>query len=96
MNISIYLLNRLPTKTLEFKTLYKAWYRTKPFINHLKFFGSIYYTYVPKIKRNKLEHKSNVRIFVGYKNNTKGYRLYDLKTNKLVVSKDVKVDEVAI
>lgn len=90
VNVSLYLLNRLPTKALEFKTPYETGHRTKPIVSNLKFFGSICYTHVPSIKRDKLEHKANVRIFVGYSSSTKSYRVYDLKTNKLIVSRNVK------
>nr|XP_048326779.1 MDIS1-interacting receptor like kinase 2-like [Ziziphus jujuba var. spinosa] len=46
--------------------------------------------------RDKLDQKADMGIFVGYSSNTKGYRVYHLKTNKLIVSKNVKVDEGAV
>ena len=65
----------------------------KPTVEHLKVFESICYAYVPEMKRNKLDHKFEIYIFVGYSSNTKGYMVFNVKTNKLVVSRDVKVDE---
>ena len=37
--------------------------------------------------------KSQKCVFLGYSDVTKGYRLLDVKTNKLVVSRDVIFDE---
>ena len=75
VNTSVYLLNRLPTKALEFKTPYEIWYGVTPSLKHLKVFGSICYVHVPKIKRDKLDQKADIGIFVGYSSNTKGYRV---------------------
>ena len=72
------------------------WHGVKPTVEHLKVFGSICHTHVPEMKRNKLDHKSEICIFVGYSSNTKGYRVFNVKTNKLVVSRDVKVDENSV
>ena len=55
VNTSVYLLNRLPTKALEFKTPYEIWYGVTPSLKHLKVFGSICYVHVPEIKRDKLD-----------------------------------------
>lgn len=51
--MTIYLLNRLPTKTVERMTPIKAWSGMKP-LKKLKLFGSIY-THVPSMKRIKLD-----------------------------------------
>lgn len=40
-------------------------------------------------KRKKWDKKSNKMIFVGYDENTKGYRCIDTQTRKLIVSRDV-------
>ncbi|KAL6331879.1 hypothetical protein AAG906_020226 [Vitis piasezkii] len=37
----VYLLNRLPTKFVQSKTLIEAWSGVKPFVKHLKVFGSL-------------------------------------------------------
>ena len=47
------------------------------------------------MKRRKLEDKIIRGIFLGYSNIFKGYRVYNLQTTKLVISRDVKVDEYA-
>lgn len=55
----------------------------------------MFYTHVPAVKRDKLDHKSEVDIFLGYSNNSKGYRVYNLETKRILVSRDVKFDEVS-
>lgn len=45
--------------------------------------------------RQKLDAKSTKGIFVGYATCEKGYRVYDLVTKKLILSRDVVFDENA-
>ncbi|CAL9017644.1 unnamed protein product [Prunus brigantina] len=48
-------------------------------------FGSICYAHVHKNLRHKLEENSEKCIFVGYNSHTKGYRLYDLKKEGVII-----------
>lgn len=93
MNTAIYLLNRLSTKSLENKTAFEAWNGYKPSVEHLKVFGSACYAHVPEVKRNKLDARVFEGIFIGYGEVTKGYRIFNLRTKRVEVSRDVKVDE---
>nr|XP_048331614.1 uncharacterized protein LOC107421450 [Ziziphus jujuba var. spinosa] len=45
--------------------------------------------------RGKLDKKANVGVLVGYSEVTKGFKVYNLETKKLVVTRDVKIDENA-
>ena len=74
VNTFVYLLNRLPTKSLKNKTPYEAWYIVKSSVNHLKIFGSTCYYHVPEPKRSKLDNKAQKGILIGYGTSTKGYR----------------------
>ncbi|OWY90647.1 Transposon Polyprotein integrase, partial [Phytophthora megakarya] len=49
--------------------------------------------HVDKSKRTKLEPKSFKCMFLGYAEDSKGYRVYDLESNKVKVSRSVKLDE---
>lgn len=44
--------------------------------------------HVPKEKRDKWDSKSKEVIFIGYSNTVKGYRFLDLKTLKVITSRD--------
>ncbi|KAJ4707148.1 Retrovirus-related Pol polyprotein from transposon TNT 1-94 [Melia azedarach] len=90
---SVYLQNRLPTHAIEGKTPIEAWSGLKPSVGHLKVFGSVCYVHVPDVKRDKLSKKASKGIFLGYSSQAKGYRIFDLETKKIVVRRDVKVDE---
>ena len=71
------------------KTSVEAWSEIKPSVSHFKTFRCICYAHVPAEKRTKLDEKSQKCVFLGYSDITKGYRLLDVKTKKLVVSRDV-------
>ena len=71
----------------------EAWYMRKPEISHLRVFGSICYIHVHDAKRTKLEETAKPGIFIGYSNVVKAYRVYNLKTKKVQVSRDVRIDE---
>lgn len=91
----MYLLNRCPTRAIWNKTLFEAWSGRKPSVNDLKIFGCVCYAQVPKEKRTKLEETSEKCIFIGYSSMSKGYRLYNLKTMKVIISRDVVFHEKA-
>lgn len=56
----------------------------KPNLRYLKVFGCKAMVHIPKEKRkSKWDEKSKERIFVGYCENTKGYRLMIQKPKKL-------------
>ncbi|CAL2249603.1 unnamed protein product [Prunus armeniaca] len=92
---AVYLLNRSPTKALQNKTPIEAWSNIKPSAKPLKVFGCICYVHIPKEKRHKLEEKFEVGIFLGYSTQSKGYRVYNPKTKKFMITRDVEFDELA-
>ncbi|KAA3463001.1 Integrase, catalytic core [Gossypium australe] len=54
---------RLPTKAVEGKTPFEAWYDFKPSVSHLRVFGCTYFVYVPEEKRSKMDIRSQLEIF---------------------------------
>ena len=95
VSTTVYLLNKCPTKTVEGKTLIEEQSGRKLSEKHLRIFGCIYYTHVSQEKRNKLDKKNVKGIFLGYSTQSKGYRVYSLRTRKLIISRDVEFDEDA-
>ena len=57
---------------------------------NLKTFGCLCFSYVPQVKRDKLDKKSEPGIFIGYSSTPKAYRIYLPQNSKIVVSRDVK------
>jgi hypothetical protein len=93
VNTASYLLNRMTTRVLGDKTPYEIWYGFKPNVDHLKVFGSPCYVLQPEVKRRKLDQKADMRILIGYNTKSKAYKIYDMKSNKVVIARDVKVAE---
>ncbi|KAL0313852.1 UNVERIFIED_CONTAM: putative mitochondrial protein [Sesamum angustifolium] len=93
---AVYLLNRCPTKAVQNMTPIEVWSGKKPSAKHLRVFGSICYVHIPTEKRHKLEEKTEKGIFLGYSTQSKGYRIYNLKTKKLIINRDVEFDEDAM
>lgn len=88
VNTANHILNRLPTKGIK-ATPYEIWHNKKPNLNYFQIFGTPAYVHIPKDERKKLDVTSRKLIFVGYENGTKGYRLLDVNTHKIKVSRDV-------
>ncbi|GKV44331.1 hypothetical protein SLEP1_g51524 [Rubroshorea leprosula] len=82
VHTAVYLLNGLPTRAVEGKTPIDAWFGLKPLAYHLKVFGSMCYMHVPAAKRTKLDEKAKMGILVGYAAKSKGYRIYNLQSQK--------------
>ena len=93
LSTAVYLRNRSPTKAVEEMTPFEAWVGEKPNVGHLRTFGCVAYAHVAKDERKKLDSKARGCIFLGYGTETKGYRLYDPKREKVFLSRDVVFNE---
>nr|GEU39751.1 retrovirus-related Pol polyprotein from transposon TNT 1-94 [Tanacetum cinerariifolium] len=93
VDCAVYLLNRCPSMSLHNKTPQEACNGLKTTASHLRVFGSIAYVYVSSQRRSKLDDRSENHVFVGYDKQSKGYKLYNPVTRKVVVSRDVEFDE---
>lgn len=74
---AIYLKNRSPTATLVGKVPEEVWTGYKVDVSHQRVFGCVAMTLISSAKQDKLDSKSKHCIFVGYGEDTKGYRLID-------------------
>lgn len=90
---AVYVLNRLPTRSLTGQTPYEAWFKKKPFVDYLCVFGCIAHVKIPSIHVTKLDDRSKQMVHLGREPGTKAYRLYDPSTEKITVSRDVVFDE---
>jgi len=92
VSTAVYVLNKCPTKKLGNRVPEEIWFDRKPAVNHLRVFGSVCYAHVPDAKRKKLEDKSKVMVLVGY-HPIGAYRLCNLVTKEIYISKDVVANE---
>lgn len=84
-----YLQNRLPSRTLS-RTPFEHLFGKKPLLSFIRPFGSDVYCHVPKEIRTKLDEKAIRLKLVGYSEVTKGYRLLDVATGRIIISRDVR------
>jgi hypothetical protein len=74
----VYVKNRSPHHVLGNKTPKEMFSREKSEVSHLRIFDCPMYVHVPKDKRLKLDPSGKKRIFVGYSETSKAYRVYIL------------------
>ena len=90
VSTAVYLRNRSPTSYLRDVTPYERWNKMKPNVKNLKVFWCNAFVHVPHDKRNvKLDKRSTACIFVGYPNESKGYKLYEQESKKMIRSRNV-------
>jgi Reverse transcriptase (RNA-dependent DNA polymerase)/gag-polypeptide of LTR copia-type/Integrase core domain/GAG-pre-integrase domain/Domain of unknown function (DUF4219) len=87
-----YTRNRLPVLPFEMSP-FERWFGRKPSVKHFRVFGCTAYVMEPNVKRQKFDIKSGKMIFLGYHLVSKGYRLYDPKKHRVVISRDVVFNE---
>ena len=87
--------NRMPSRSHGDLSPLEHWTGSQPDIGHLRVFGSIAWVHIPNEKRRKLDSKSVRTIFIGYEEDpgSRVYQLYNLETKKLLLSRDVIIDE---
>ena len=90
---AVYILNKLPTRSLSQVTPHEVWFGQKPSVADLKVFGCVCYMKVPSIFTRKLDDRSQLLVHFGRESGTKAYRLYDPISGRIHVSRDVTFDE---
>ncbi|RDY10274.1 Copia protein, partial [Mucuna pruriens] len=68
------------------QTPQEAWSGVKPKVDHLRVFGSITYAHVPNQGRSKFDDRSVKHVFIDYYVNSKGYKLYNPNSEKMIVN----------
>ena len=89
-NIAVYLQNRSPHCALGNVTLEEAFTGEKPHVGHLRIFGCLTYSYIPKQQRMKLEPMAKKGTFMDYSKTSKAYRSFIPSKRRVVIRRDVK------
>lgn len=89
---AVYLYNRTPHSSISFRTPFEAKYGYKPNISNIKIWGSLAYRKEPKEFVGKLDPRVQPYYLTGYLSSNL-YRLIDLKSNKIVTARDVRILE---
>lgn len=90
---TVHLINRIPSRTIKNKSPYQLLYSKPLTLVHLKVFGCLAYGSTLVSHRSKFSPRARKSIFLGYKEGTKGYILYDLDTEEVFVSRNVSFYE---
>uniref|UniRef100_T1INN0 Retroviral polymerase SH3-like domain-containing protein n=1 Tax=Strigamia maritima TaxID=126957 RepID=T1INN0_STRMM len=91
-----YLKNRSPHSSLDFKVPYVKWKQQRLSLRHLKRPSVKCFVHHTATGRGKLEDRAWVGVLVGYAIGTRGYRVWDPATDRVVQTKHVKIDETVI
>ncbi|CAJ2632157.1 unnamed protein product [Trifolium pratense] len=86
---AVHLINRIPTPLLKNNTPYNLLYQKPPTFLHLKSFGCLAYASTIQNHRTKFDTRARKSIFLGYRDGTKGYFLYDITSHEFFISRNV-------
>lgn len=84
-----YLINRVPSLLLKHKTSYEMLTQSKPKYDHLCTFGCLCYVSTTLQGRHMFASRSIACVFIGYPLGYKAYKLLDLASNQVLISRHV-------
>jgi len=90
-----HLINRLPSRVLDFKSSLEVLQERQPDLTYLKVFGCTCYVHLPATLRDKLDPRAVKCIFLGYSQTKKGYKCYEPKSKKQYITRDVRFVETS-
>ena len=94
MNTTCYIQNRVTPRTRTTTTLYELRKGRKPTVKYFHVFGSMCYILSDRDYRRKMDPKSDEGIFLGYSTNSRAYRVFNSKTETMMESINVLIDNV--
>jgi hypothetical protein len=89
-----YLINRPPTKVLDFSSPLEILFQEKPNYASLRTFGCACWPNLSPFNTHKLQFYSKQCIFLGYSNLHKGFKCLDVAEGRVYISGDVVFDEM--
>lgn len=89
----IHLINRMPLHALNKLIPYELMYGFRPNYDTLKTFGCLCFVSTLNKERSKIQPRAFACVFLGYAPTQKGYKVYNLQTKVVFVSRDVKFFE---
>ena len=92
MLTAVYLYNRTPNSSIEFKTPYFLKYKKMPNISNIRVFGSLTYYKEPSLFTKKLDSKATPYYLIGFIGSNI-YKLYNPSSNKIITARDCKIIE---
>jgi hypothetical protein len=91
--IATYLINRLPTKVLNFSSPLEWLFQEKPNYSGLRTFGCACWPNLHSFNTYKLQFHSKQCVFLGYSNLHKCFKCLDVIGGRVYISRNVVFDE---
>ena len=89
---AVYLINKIPSAVLNGKSPHEMLYGITPQLTHLRVFGCLFFTSVLP-RSDKFAARSKKGVLLGYAETQKGYRVLDLESNFIHISRDITFEE---
>lgn len=90
---AVFLINRLPSPLLHNKSPYHLLTTHQPPYKDLRVFGCLVYSSTSSKNRHKFQPRARPCVFLGYPAGYKGYKLLDLETQNILISRNVVFHE---
>lgn len=90
---AVFLINRLPSPVIGNKTPYEKLTGKQPEYESLKTFGCLCYVSTSTKNRLKFDPRDRACIFLGYPTGYKSYKLLDIETHSVSISRHVLFHE---
>ncbi|KAL2249476.1 UNVERIFIED_CONTAM: Retrovirus-related Pol polyprotein from transposon TNT 1-94 [Sesamum indicum] len=88
-----FLINRTPSRLLEWKTPFELLYGHPPQFDHLRTFGSLCFATNINPHKSKFHPRALKCILIGYSMHQKAYKLFDIESHSVLFSRDVQFYE---
>ncbi|KAL0556146.1 hypothetical protein IC582_004656 [Cucumis melo] len=93
VNTTCHIHNRVTTRSGTTVALYDLWKGRKPNVKYFHIFGSTYYILADKEYHRKWDVKSDQGIFLGYSQNSRAYKAFNIKSGTVMETINVVVND---
>jgi len=93
VNTTCHIINRVYLRLETNKTPYEIWRGKKPTVKYFRTFGSKCYILYDRENLGKFDPKSDEGIFLGYSTNSRAYRVFNKRTETVMESINVVIDD---
>ena len=95
VNTAVHILNRLPSKSLNWMSPIENLTGQSASLDHIKVFGSPGMVHIPKQQRTKWDEKSKEMFLVGYNEDNNSFRMFDKTSRHVHLFRVVNLNEAA-